>query len=613
EVAQTHYRITQDRVLHAGQQFGQTAVAADVLQEEAREELTRLAREKLVEHRLTSLQVFDRRGRELARAEDPGGPEGARLTAASRLVEEALTGKSQSLIQKLDAGDVIRGVVPVVGRGPGGQIVGAVAVSAYVASGLADKAADIAVGIKEYRQLRMLKAPIKGIYVMLFLMVTLVVLFAAIWTAVHLARGITAPIQQLAEATRAVAAGNLAYRVQVQADDEIGILVDSFNRMTGDLLRGKAELTGANLDLQRTNVELEQRRAYMERVLESLAAGVLSLDAAGVVNTMNPAAARILGLEAPAVLGRPYTECFPEPEAAPIRHLIARMALGGQGAIDEQVTLSRNGQVVTLVVNLRSLADKAGTSLGMLVVVDDITELLRAQQAMAWREVARRIAHEIKNPLTPIKLSTQRLRKKFTERASDYERVFDECTRTIIQEVDGLQGLVDEFSRYARMPASEPRPGDLHPVIASVVRLYSGLARGIELQTDLDPLLPPLSLDPDQMKRALINLVNNAVAAVGEAGRVTLRTRSLAGEGKVEVEVADTGVGIPPEDRERMFLPYFSTKKSGTGLGLAIVYRIVTEHGGTIRVEPNEPRGTRMVMNFPALPAPAPAVPPVAR
>lgn len=613
EVAQTHYRIIQDRVLHAGQQFGQTAVAADVLQEEAREELTRLAREKLLEHRLTSLQVFDRRGRELARAEDPGGPEGARLTAASRLVQEALTGKSQSLIQKLDAGDVIRGVVPVVGRGPGGQIVGAVAASAYVPAGLADKAADIAVGIKEYRQLRMLKNPIKGIYVMLFLMVTLVVLFAAIWTAVHLARGITAPIQQLAEATRAVAAGNLTYRVQVQADDEIGILVDSFNRMTGDLLRGKAELTGANLDLQRTNVELEQRRAYMERVLESLAAGVLSLDAAGVVNTMNPAAARILGLEAPAVLGRPYTECFPESEAAPIRHLIARMALGGQGAIDEQVTLSRNGQVMTLVVNLRSLADKAGASLGMLVVVDDITELLRAQQAVAWREVARRIAHEIKNPLTPIKLSTQRLRKKFTERAPDYERVFDECTRTIIQEVDGLQGLVDEFSRYARMPASDPRPGDLHPVIASVVRLYSGLARGIELQTDLDPHLPPLSLDPDQMKRVLINLVNNAVAAVGEAGRVTLRTRSLVGEGRVEVEVADTGIGIPPQDRDRLFLPYFSTKKSGTGLGLAIVYRIVTEHGGTIRAEPNEPHGTRMVMNFPALPAPAPAVPPVAR
>ncbi|MGH7364555.1 MAG: sensor histidine kinase, partial [Candidatus Methylomirabilales bacterium] len=352
---------------------------------------------------------------------------------------------------------------------------------------------------------------------------------------------------------------------------------------------------------------------YMERVLESLAAGVLSLDAAGAVNTMNPAAARILGLDPPGVLGCHYTDCFPEPEAAPIRHLIERMAVGGQGSMDEQVAVSRNGQVLTLVLNIRSLTDKAGTYLGMVVVVDDITQLLRAQQAMAWREVARRIAHEIKNPLTPIKLSTQRLRKKFSERAPDYERVFDECTRTIIQEVDGLQGLVDEFSRYARMPASAPRPGDLHPVIASVVRLYSGLGRGIELRTDLDPALPPITLDQDQMKRALINLVNNAVAAVGEAGRVTLGTRSLPGEGKVEVEVTDTGVGIPPEDRERLFLPYFSTKKSGTGLGLAIVYRIVTEHGGMIRVEANEPRGTRMVMTFPALPAPAPAVPPVSR
>ncbi|HEU5395002.1 MAG TPA: hypothetical protein VFV36_09370, partial [Candidatus Methylomirabilis sp.] len=192
EVAQTYYRITQDRVLSAGQQFGQGAVAAELLQEESREDLTRLAREKLVEHRLSSLQIFDRRGRELARVEEPGGPDVARLTGTSRLVEEALQGKSQSLIQKLEAGDLIRGVVPVVGRGPGGQILGAVAVSAYVPAGLADKAADITVGIKEYKQLRMLKNPIKGIYIMLFLMVTLLVLFAAIWTAVHMARGITA-------------------------------------------------------------------------------------------------------------------------------------------------------------------------------------------------------------------------------------------------------------------------------------------------------------------------------------------------------------------------------------------------------------------------------------
>jgi two-component system nitrogen regulation sensor histidine kinase NtrY len=613
EVAQTYYRITQERVLDAGQQFGQGVVEAELLGEENREALTRLAREKLVEHRLSSLQVFDRRGRELTRVAEPGGPDRSSLAAASRLVQGALQGKSQSLTQRLEAGELIAGVVPIVGRGPGGQVLGAVAVSATIPSGLADKAADIAAGIKEYRHLRMLKTPLKGAYIMLFLMVTLVILFAAIWTAVHLARGITAPIQELAEGTRAVAAGNLDYRVRVEADDDIGILVDSFNRMTEDLRRGESELTEANLGLQRTNVELEQRRAYMERVLESLAAGILSLDAAGVVNTMNPAARRILGLEPAAVLGRPYTDSFPGAEAAPIRHLIERMALEGRGSMDEQVTLPRNGQVVTLVVNIRNLTDKTGSYQGMVVVVDDITQLLRAQQAIAWGEVARRIAHEIKNPLTPIKLSTQRLRKKFTERASDYERVFDECTRTIIQEVDGLQGLVDGFSRYARMPASDPRPGDLHPVIASVVRLYSGLGRGIELETALDPHLPPIMVDPDQMKRALINLVDNAVAAVGKAGGVMLRTRSLPGEGKVEVEVADSGVGIPPDDRERLFLPYFSTKKSGTGLGLAIVYRIVTEHGGTIRVEANEPRGTRMVMAFPALPVPAPAVPPLSR
>jgi len=239
---------------------------------------------------------------------------------------------------------------------------------------------------------------------------------------------------------------------------------------------------------------------------------------------------------------------------------------------------------------------------GLVVVLDDISEVIRAQQAMAWREVARRIAHEIKNPLTPIQLSTQRLRKKFAEGAPDAASVFDECTRTIIQEVEGLRNLVDEFSRYARMPSARPRPGDLHQVIQQVAQLYAGIQPGIKLRTDLDEAVPPLNLDPDQMKRALINLVDNGVAAVGdEEGEIVISTRYLPASGRVRLEIADTGTGFPPEDRDRAFLPYYSTKRSSGGLGLAIVNRIVVEHGGEIRIEDNTPRGARLVITLPAL------------
>lgn len=601
EVAQSYSRFAHERALSLARQIAKR-VAAEGLLDASGPYLEQFAKEKEEEYQLSSLQIFDRKGRERVhlRGQTMAGEEV--LTSASRFIRRALGGRDQSLLQTIEAGDLVRGIVPILPPSGKGQVLGVVAVGYLIPEGIAQKAADITTGMKEYRQLKMLKNPIKGIYVMLFLMVTLVIIFGAVWAGVHSARRITIPIQKLAEGTRAVAAGDLEHQVQVEADDEIGMLVDSFNQMTQDLRRGKIELTETNRSLQRTNIELEERRAYMEAVLESTAAGVLSLDAEGRVNTINRAAARMLDLDPAEVLHHPYQELFAPPSLAPLRLLMDRMALEGRGTVNEQATFSLHGRVVTLVVNVSRLQDREGRYLGMVVVFDDVTQLIRAQQAMAWREAARRIAHEIKNPLTPIKLSTQRLRKKFAEGASDFLEVFDECTQTIIQEVDGLKGLVDEFSRYARMPTSRPEPGDLHAVIEKVLSLYSGVSRRIVLTTDFASQLPMLHLDPDQMKRALVNLVDNAVAAVGEAGVITLRTRYLPDEGKVRLEVSDTGPGISPEDRERLFLPYFSTKTSGTGLGLAIVSRIIFEHGGTIRVEENHPRGTRMVMEFPVLP-----------
>jgi two-component system, NtrC family, nitrogen regulation sensor histidine kinase NtrY len=608
DVAETYYRSVHDRALGSGRRIARR-IADEGLLDASEPYLQRVAKEKLQEFGLAVVQIFDRKGRERLQVQGAEAPEpGYALVAGSQMVRRALAGREQSLIQATWQGDLVRGIVPIVAPSADGEVVGAAAVGYLIPGGTGQKVTDITTGIKEYKQLKMLKNPIKGIYVMLFLMVTLVIIFAAVWVGVHMARRITVPIQELAEGTRAVASGNLDYRVRVEADDEVGMLVDSFNRMTEDLRRGELELTETNRHLQRTNVELNQRRAYMETVLESIGAGVLSVDDEGRLNTVNRAASRMLNLHPAEALHRHYRTVFAAEPLSPLYHLMDRMVREGRGTVNEQVTLSLLGRGMTFVVNVSSLRDRGGQYLGMVVVFDDITQLIRAQQAMAWGEVARRIAHEIKNPLTPIKLSTQRLRKKFLERSGEFSDIFDQCTQTIIHEVDALKALVDEFSRYARMPTSHPRPGDLHALIEQVLNLYSGVSRGIVLTPDLDPQVPPINLDPDHMKRALINLVDNAVTAVGEAGTICLRTRHLADEGKVRLEVTDTGPGIPAEDRERLFLPYFSTKKSGTGLGLAIVYRVVAEHGGAIRVEENHPRGTRMIMEFPALPVVAEVV-----
>jgi two-component system nitrogen regulation sensor histidine kinase NtrY len=608
DVAETYYRAAEDRALLSARRIARR-VAAEGLLDASEPYLNRVVKESLHELELATVQIFDRRGSERVRVKggEPLEDDDA-FPAGSGAVRAALGGQEQSLITPTWRGGFVRGIVPIIVTAEKGEVVGAAAVGYPLPSNMAQKASDIATGITEYKQMKMLKNPIKGIYIMLFLMVTLVIIFAAVWVGVNVARRITVPIQELAQGTRAVASGHLDYRVQVEADDEIGILVESFNRMTEDLRRGEVELTETNRHLQQTNVELNQRRAYMETVLESIGAGVLSVDAEGRINTVNRAASRMLDFDPAEALHRHYRAVFAAQPLAPLRHLMDRMVQEGRGTVNEQVTLSLLGRGATLVVNVSSLRDRGGQYLGMVVVFDDITKLIRAQQAMAWGEAARRIAHEIKNPLTPIKLSTQRLRKKFAEGSTEFSDIFDQCTQAIIHEVDALKTLVDEFSRYARMPTSYPRPGDLHALIEKVLNLYSGVSRHILLTADLDPQVPPVNLDPDHMKRALVNLVDNAVAAVGEEGVICLKTRYLADEGKVRLEVTDTGPGIPPEDRERLFLPYFSTKKSGTGLGLAIVYRIVTEHRGTIRVEESQPRGTRMILEFPALPVAAEVV-----
>ncbi|MBI4950311.1 MAG: HAMP domain-containing protein [Deltaproteobacteria bacterium] len=513
-------------------------------------------------------------------------------------VLKALRGEASGFVQTLQVGDVVRGVAPIPSVTNPDKVVGAVAVSYYVPKSLIDKMKEISAAFEGYKQLKLIKNPVKAKYFTILLIITLVIVFFSTWIGRYIAREITVPIQELAEGTHAVASGNLDFRIKTDSKDEIGLLVNSFNRMTEDLKAGKTKLEDANLELRRTNTELDQRRRYIEIVLGNVPAGVVSIDKLGRIVSINRVAAEILGTDEGYALGKAYKEVLRPEDQEAFREMIREMNEMGAESLERQIKVALEDKAMTVLVNLNALSDDSGNYLGMVAVLDDLTHLLKTQRMFAWKEVARRIAHEIKNPLTPIKLSAQRLRKKYLDRFPGDE-VFDECTTTIIRQVDELKTLVNEFSSFARMPASNPSPNDLNEIVLETVSLYKAGQRRIRFESVLDKRLPVLDIDRDQIKRVLINLIDNAIAAVGEDGEVRVETLLVEELELARLEVVDSGAGIPADVKERLFEPYFSTKRSGTGLGLAIVSNIVADHNGYIRVKDNMPHGTRFVIELP--------------
>jgi two-component system, NtrC family, nitrogen regulation sensor histidine kinase NtrY len=596
EVARNYYRLLEQDTLHFGEQLRTSILGRDLLRSDRSQALGKFLEERRREYQLGALQVFGPEFQELASA--VGRPVGERLTSTPTDLQRRRANEASTEIQSLGKGEVIRGIVPIQGQG-GSAPVAWIVVTYYVPESLVAKMGDITEAFEQYKQLKILKAPIKTSYIITLLMVALLVIFSAIWFGFYLAKGITVPIQRLVEGTRAVADGNLDFRVTASSDDEIGWLVHSFNQMTGDLGAGKTALEKANEELKENNQELEERRSYMETVLENIAAGVISLDKHGRVSTINRSAQTMLAVDADVARGRAYRHVFSAAHLDSIRGLIKRMASSRRESIADQIQLFVGGRVLTLLVNISLLRDSDGRYLGMVLVFDDLTELIRVQKLAAWRDVAQGIAHEIKNPLTPIQLSAQRLRRKYHDRSRDFDAVFDECTNTIITQVEGLKGLLDEFSKFARMPESNPIPTDLHQLVEEVLHLYQGAHRHIELTLSCDPAITKVNLDGEQMKRVLINLVENAIEAMEGHGRVAIVTSLDRRHQRVCIEVRDTGVGIPPQLRDKLFLPYFTTKKGGSGLGLAIVNRIVADHGGRISVRDNLPQGSLFSIELP--------------
>ncbi len=605
EVAESYYESTAHNAMFYGSRIAELIADGRLLREGAQAELEKLVQSKQREYNLGVVEIFGADGDELVSGINPEIPAASFSRPDPDLVREALRGKAGWHVDEVGSGDVVRGAVPIPAAVRRGRTAGAVVVNVLIPFSQARKVASIRSTLDAYRQLQPTAGHIRTAYLLELLLAFSVVLMLALWMGFRLAKGVTGPIRALAEGTAEVARGNLDVSVQATSDDEIGFLVGSFNQMIRDLRDARG-------GIERSATELERRRRYMEIVLGTVGAGVVSVDAEGRISTINPSAQRFLGIPAGSgLLGQKLADVVHRPELTQvIEELSGALRPGVRESIRRQVQVPLDDDIATLFVTLTVMHDEAGDVLGTVVVFDDYTQLVKVQRMAAWREVARRIAHEIKNPLTPIQLSAQRLRRRFAEQFAgnpEGEKVFDECVDAITSQVDTLKVLVDEFQNFARLPAAQPRPDDLNRIVSEAMASYAG-TDVVEFETDLDPDLPTVDLDREQMRRALTNLIDNAVAAVkrrleqggtGQPGRVTLRSAHDPLLQSVRIEVADDGIGIPQQDRRRVFEPYFSTKDRGTGLGLAIVSRIVADHHGYIRVQANEPRGARFVVELP--------------
>ena len=599
EVAQTYYKNSASNALYYGRQISGFIKTQKLLNQDNLPQLKELIRQKQKEYNLGVVEVYSAQREELVQASNPDVPKGEFTNPASEDINVGLAGSELTRINQAGKADLIRGIVPVYSTYNQKDVVGVVVVNYYVPYSLVNKMKEITESYHEFRQLKILKNPIRTGYIITLFLITVVIVFFAYWMGVYLANGMTKPIQELVVATRAVADGNLDAHIESYSRDEIGMLVQSFNRMTDDLRSKQNALNTSNEELSRINQEIEQRRRYMEIVLRNVAAGVISVDRDGVITTINTSAEKLLNINTGSVMGKNFRDILREAHLEIVKESLKDLVIAKQDTIHRQITLDVRGTRLSLHLHLTMLRDESGDFMGTVLVLDDLTQVMKAQRMAAWREVARRIAHEIKNPLTPIQLSAQRLRKRYLSRFGDDEKVFDECTEMIIKSVDELKNLVNEFSNFARMPAIQPEPNDLNGIIRETLTLYQEAHRGVTFNFTPDSQLPQLKVDRDQIKRVVINLLENAVAAMEEKGTIEISSHYDPELKMADFRIADDGPGIPPEDRSRLFEPYFSTKKTGTGLGLAIVNSIISDHGGFVRVKNNVQRGACFVVELP--------------
>ena len=557
-------------------------------------------REKEVQ--AASIRVYGPDGGLFNKAEAAGLSASLAVPPAEVFIRNALAGAESTEVVEQGGATVLRAAAEL--RDDAGEVAGLVVVDTILPRSVVRRRAEIEQSYRQYKQLSLMRRPLVNNYILTLVLVSLVVVFGGTWLGFAIARSITGPIQRLAAGTRRVAEGHLDASIELESGtDEIATLVGSFNQMTANL-RG-------------THSALAERRRALETILGNITGGVVSIDRKARIETVNAAARVMLGIGEEAV-GMPFREWFASPRFGAVREILSELdKRSQQGEWDklppQRLSIEHDDGAVQVVATGVVLKSEEGESIGALLFFEDVTEILKVQRMEAWREVARRIAHEIKNPLTPIQLSAQRLRKRYGDELGS--SVFDECTRTIIDEVGVLKNLVSEFSNFARMPAGPHLPTDLGQLLEDALVLFREGHRGVQFHLSVEDGLPSLDLDRDGIRRVITNIVDNAVAALplaatpaGEApaapeslaeGNVWVSARLDVGQEEVRIEIADDGLGMTQEVKARLFEPYFSTKAQGTGLGLAIVQTVLADHRAYIRVRDNQPRGSRFVIEMP--------------
>lgn len=662
-LAEQYYAEAEERAKHfAASIAGRLRPEGGILAGSGEEAALRL-QQLATEFAVGAVELYGPDGR-LAAASGPALCPAAHGEIRAALVRQALQGTPGFGVHRVDPDDpwneISYAAAPIAG--PGGPPAGAVLTETLHPTSAQTWADAVMDAYQKYGQLEREQRSLRFNILLILVLATLLIVFAFAWFALYLAKRITVPIQALAEGAAAVAAGNLGHRVQCQAFDELGSLVTRFNRMTADLEENERRIRAAQESLSRTSLENEDRRRYIEAILQTIATGVIALDAGGRVRTMNQAALGMLGIARPGGSAT-LEEVIAPPACGALRRLLRKAEV--LGTVVKNIELAAPGGTLQIAATATPLVDGDGARAGWVVVLDDMTELLRMEKMAAWQEVARRLAHEIKNPLTPIQLSAERILKRYKqlelhdpkggagswrEESGKFDRLLEESIKVIIQEAGSLKSLVDEFSRFARLPEVRPEAADLNRILEQTLRLYDGRMQGVEVRREFGEI-PTLRLDPEQMKRVFINLFDNALEALARKDATHLSASASAtgrklpaaereragteqespegrtggpgapegtaasGEGRkkilqvrtswdrvrrrARVEIGDNGGGFPEEYRDSVFLPYFSIRKGGAGLGLAIVRQIVSDHGGEVRAEANVPFGTRIVIDLP--------------
>ncbi len=506
----------------------------------------------------------------------------------SEVIRNAFRGINSTVVISSGSVDIIRAAVPVKRDGIVKEVL---LLSTTLPVEITNKVEDIQSAYKNYGTLKAYKMPLKANLLIILGFITLLVVSIALWIAMRISRGITEPIQNLVRATTIISQGNFDTIVDPSGDGEIGRLILSFNSMI-------EKIRNTELSLHNAYLESDRRRLCMESIINNINSGVIFLDDQSRVITINGAAANILDVKTDEVVNRLYTELVKNIHSDEFHSFIKGINLHNFHSVKEQMKLSISGKNMVLRIFIIQLKDEAKNSLGTLVVFDDLTELIQAEKALAWQDVAKRLTHEIKNPLTPIKLSAERLLKRWKNKDVNFDRIIEKATSTIVKEVDGLQRLVNEFSRYGRMPDIELTSSDLNSLINEVIDLYREYET-LEIQLYYETDVKEIMLDPEQFKRVLINIFDNAIQAIEENGKIGIIVKEDESHSYILIEISDNGKGIDEEDKDKLFQPYFSRRKNGTGLGLAIAQRIVMEHKGSIKVSDNVPKGSIFKIELP--------------